>query len=122
GFPGETEAQMRETRQFIDQLAGLGLTEIAVFQFKPYPGTLEYFQLLRMRPDIVNRLSYLRRDLKGLGDKTRYRAEQKDVWLPDDLYIAEISSGKVREYVLDALQRFYGASQQYPLSKDSSCT
>lgn len=122
GFPEETEDQIRETRQFIDQLKSIGLTEIAVFQFKPYPGTLEYQQLLRMRPDIINDLTYLRRDLTGLADKARYRAEQKDVWLPDDLSIAEIPSGKVREYVLDALQSFYGTSLEYNLYKDSSCS
>lgn len=119
GFPGETEKQIQETSDFIKQLKDAGLTEIGVFQFKPYPGTFEYNQLIKLRPEVVGRLNYLIRKKTGLTGKAQYRAEQKDVWLPDDLQIAEIPSGKVREYVLTSLEHFYERSVD--LQKDSSC-
>ena len=67
GFPGETEEQIQETADFIQELKGLGLSEISVFQFKPYPGTREYERLKQTNPD---------------------------VWLDDDLAIAAVKSGK----------------------------
>jgi radical SAM superfamily enzyme YgiQ (UPF0313 family) len=121
GFPGETEAQIIETRSFIDYLKTIGLTELAVFQFKPYPGTFEYQRLLNNKPEVLHKLDYLRHKHTSLHGKARYRSEQKDVWLPDDLMIAEIPSGKVKEYVLGSLQSFYGGGLKV-LQKESSCT
>ncbi|MEK7451201.1 MAG: radical SAM protein [Patescibacteria group bacterium] len=119
GFPGETEEQIQETASFIAQLKDVGLTEIGVFQFKPYPGTSEYSQLINSRPEILGRLNYLMRKETGLTGKAQYRAEQKEAWLPDDLQIAEIPSGKVREYVLTSLKDFYGESIN--IQKGPSC-
>ena len=109
GLPGETEPQMRDTLEFIDELREIGLTEIAAFQFKPYPGTQEYFELLQTKPDIINKLGYLRRRHKELSGKAQEKADNH-VWLPDDIQIADVPSLVVREYVEQALKNFYGNS------------
>lgn len=113
GFPGETEEQILQTRELMMLLRDYGMTEASVFQFKPYPGTESYSDLVRDNPDIVDRLSYLRRRMHretetGLVGKAHERAATT-VWLPDDLQIAAISSGVVREHVMSALSEFYGS-------------
>lgn len=122
GFPDETEAQMRETYEFIFQLKDRGLTDISAFQFKPYPGTAEYYQLLKTRPEILEKLNYLRRSDHSLSGKAQERAENH-VWLPDDLRLAEVSSGIVRQYVTAALENFYGGSVEgrVEAQKDTTC-
>lgn len=109
GFPGETEQQIQETFNFISVLKSLGMTEISVFQFKPYPGTGEYFELLKTKPEALQRLGYLRKLHTDLSPRAQERANNH-IWLPDDLEIAEVSSGIVREYVTKALEDFYEGS------------
>lgn len=120
GFPEETEKQLRDTKNFIMHLKDLGLTEISVFQFKPYPGTTEYSRLMREKPEILEKLNYLRHTREDLTGEAQNRAENH-VWLPDDLMIAEVNSGRVREYVVDALQSFYGQPIDVYGEKDPSC-
>lgn len=107
GFPGETERQMQDTLDFINELKGRGLTEIGAFQFKPYPGTQEYAELLRLDPDIISKLDYLRIKHFDLVGKAQDRADTH-VWLDDNLKIADVPSGDVRQYVESALGSFYG--------------
>lgn len=107
GFPGETEAQICETVDHVAHLKELGMTEIAMFQFKPYPGTEEYFNVERTMPDVIPQLNYLRRGNTGMTGKAQFRSEQHDTWLPDDLKIADVRSGVVREYVMQTLSDFY---------------
>ncbi len=47
GFPDETNEQLIETYNFIMELKELGLTDISLFQFKPYPGT-ELWEKMKM--------------------------------------------------------------------------
>ncbi len=108
GFPGETESQIIQTQQFIYLLREVGLTDLAIFQFKPYPGTKEYDFLAKEKPEALLELSYLRQSQTGLKGKAQFRIEQHDSWLPDELTISEIPSGKVREYVMQTISEFYG--------------
>ena len=107
GFPGETEDQLQETAAFIQELKDLGLNEISVFQFKPYPGTREYAWLQENNPKVIERLAYLHHP-SSRSDKVEYKSGQKDVWLESDVQIAQVNSGIVREYVLGSLEQFYG--------------
>ncbi len=107
GFPGETRSQIEDTVRFVSELKELGMSEASVFQFKPYPGTLEYRLLAERRPETLDRLEYLKRSVDDLRDRAKKRAEEH-AWLPDDLRIAEIPSGEVRRYVMRALESFYG--------------
>ena len=121
GFPGETEAQMLETRVLIQHLKDIGMTEIAAFQFKPYPGTEAFRDLIQQKPDILSQLTYLRRSGLSNQEKVIFRTEQHDTWLPEDLRIAEIPSGKVQEYVIEALETFYGTGISQVSDTDTSC-
>lgn len=118
GFPGETRAQMEETRALISRLSDLGMTEISAFQFKPYPGTEAYEQVLKQSPDIASELNYLRH-VKDGGKKASARATDTP-WLPDDLLIADVPSGVVREQVVKALEDFYG-DLPADVANDSTC-
>lgn len=120
GFPDETEQQIWETRNLIMHLKNIGMTEIAAFQFKPYPGTEAFKELMKTRPDILSQLNYIRQSGLSKDNRVRFRAEQHDTWLPKDLRIAQIPSGKVQEHVVGALEDFYG-SKIPPSSTDSSC-
>lgn len=120
GFPGETEEQIWETRKLIRHLKEIGMTEIAVFQFKPYPGTETFAELMKTRPDILPQLHYLRHSGLSRQSKVQFRAEQHDTWLPKDLKIAEVPSGRVQEHVIGALEDFYGSSIS-PAVGDPSC-
>ncbi len=122
GFPGETETQMLQTKNLIRHLKDIGMTEIAAFQFKPYPGTEAFRHLIQQKPDILPQLTYLRRSGLSNQEKVIFRTEQHDTWLPEDLRIAEIPSGRVQEHVIDALETFYGTSisQAYD-NADTSC-
>lgn len=109
GFPGETAKQMQETRDLIMTLKDLGMSEISAFQFKPYPGTEAYDQLMGANPGLAADLSYLRRDSRGEGGKASERATDTP-WLPDNVQIAAVPSGDVREQVKGALHDFYGSA------------
>lgn len=110
GFPDETDAQMWETRSLIRHLKTIGMTEIAAFQFKPYPGTEAFTDLIQRRPTLLSQLTYLRRTGLSAHEKVQFRSEQHDTWLPDELHIAEIPSGKVKDHVVGALEDFYGTT------------
>lgn len=106
GFPGETEKEIIDTATFIMELKQIGLTEISVFQFKPYPGTRDYDFLSKTKPEVLGKLKYLKRKDEHISGKAKARAEEH-IWLPDDLRIAAIPSGRVREYIITALEKFY---------------
>ncbi|MBI2033265.1 MAG: hypothetical protein HYT10_02260 [Candidatus Levybacteria bacterium] len=95
------------------------MTEIAAFQFKPYPGTEAFRDLIQQRPGILDQLTYLRRSELSYNGRVQFRAEQHDTWLPEDLTIAAIPSGKVQKHVIGALEDFYGTPVL--LNKDSTC-
>lgn len=121
GFPGETEEQMLQTKNLIRHLKDIGMTEIAVFQFKPYPGTEAFRDLIQINPGILPQLSYLRRSELSNQGRVKFRAEQHDTWLPEDLRIAEIPSGRVQEHVIEALETFYDTGISQASDTDSSC-
>lgn len=104
GFPGETLKQMETTRRFIMELKQLGLTDISIFQFKPYPGTKEWQYLERTNPEVLNHLFYIR---DGNTTGIVNRKISRDASLPDDLQIAAIPSKMVREIVIETMQEFY---------------
>lgn len=107
GFPGETYLQMLETQQFVMELKQLGLTDISIFQFKPYPGTEEWARLEKSNPKVLKSLDYIRIS-SDLGDDSIVgKKSAEGVWLPDDLKIAEVPSKIVREMVLATIKQFY---------------
>ena len=109
GFPLETEGQIRQTQDLVFRLKDIGMTELSLFQFKPYPGTEDFERLKESNPGVLERLDYLRiTDSGATNDKAKYRTEQHDAWLPDDLMVAEIPSDKVKQYVISTLESFYG--------------
>lgn len=109
GFPGETLEQMRQTRSFVQELGRRGMTEASVFQFKPYPGTEAYAQIAREHPDVLTRLSYLRTaGALGVQDTKAGERVVSSPWLPDDVMIADVPSGVVRQEVAGAMHDFYG--------------
>ena len=107
GFPGETMEQMNQTRALIKELGMRGMTEISAFQFKPYPGTEAYQQLMERSPELAAQLTYLRRYDSSEGTKAGARASDTP-WLADDIKIADVPSNAVREQVERALEEFYG--------------
>lgn len=108
GFPGETREQIEDTVNHIRRLKELGMTEMAAFQFKPYPGTEYYKEMKATHPDVLRQLGYLRRAETGLSGKAQFRVEQHDTWLPPQLMIASIPSSEVQQYVEGAIEEFYG--------------
>ena len=105
GFPEETLEQMETTRKFIMELKQLGLTDISIFQFKPYPGTEEWQHLQQTNPEVLENLYYIRH---GGSTNIVNRKIAKDASLPDDLKIAAVPSKIVREMVVKTLEEFYG--------------
>jgi|GEM_PF-4090274 len=99
GFPDETLKQILNTKNFIMELKNLGLTDISLFQFKPYPGTEEWLYLEKTNPAILEELSYIRR-----GNNQKLVVDAK---LPDDLQIAQVPSRIVREIIEQTLNEFY---------------
>lgn len=108
GFPGETLSQMKETRTLIQELGMRGMTEISAFQFKPYPGTEAYQQVMALNPELAAQLSYLRRYDSSDGTKKAGARAIDTPWLADDIKIADVPSSVVREQVELALADFYG--------------
>lgn len=107
GFPGETYAQMLETQQFIMELKQLGLTDISIFQFKPYPGTGEWARLEKENPGALKSLDYVRISDNSNDNSIVRKKSAEGVWLPDDLKIADVPSKIVREMVLATIKQFY---------------
>lgn len=107
GFPEETLDQMENTRRFIMELKQLGLTDISLFQFKPYPGTKEWRRLEQTNPDVLKKLSYIRQDGAINADGISGKKIAEGVWLPDDLQIAAVPSKIVREMVIKTMREFY---------------
>lgn len=116
GFPGETERQILDTYELLMRLKDMGMTEASIFQFKPYPGTELYDMVLTQQPGIQEKLHYLNgRRQRTVSNDLYGKAHQRaatTVWLPDDLRIADVPSGTVREHVMRALQDFYGDTPQ----------
>lgn len=46
GFPGETRREMRESLRFVVEMAALGVHDVSITSFSPYPGS-ELFEALR---------------------------------------------------------------------------
>lgn len=106
GFPEETLEQMETTRRFVMELKQLGLTDISIFQFKPYPGTEEWQRLEQTNPDVLRGLFYIRRDGVNTDGILRKKITE-GIWLPDDLQIAAVPSKIVRQMVVKTIQEFY---------------
>ncbi|MCX7955658.1 MAG: B12-binding domain-containing radical SAM protein [Patescibacteria group bacterium] len=105
GFPDETLEQMLDTQNFIIKLKNLGLTDISLFQFKPYPGTEEWEYLKKNNPEILQHLTYLKTG-KNKSSIVDHKLDT-DATLPDDLKISQIPSGQVRELIEKTLEIFY---------------
>ncbi len=105
GFPEETVSEIKDTLRFILELKEIGMSEISVFQFKPYPGTVEYQLLLQKNPEVIKSLSYLKR--KHDGDRNTKKLVEEHSWLSDEITIAQIPSSETRFYITDILKRFY---------------
>jgi radical SAM superfamily enzyme YgiQ (UPF0313 family) len=118
GFPGETEEQLKATYEHLMNLKSIGMTEASVFQFKPYPGTVIYHELISQRPEILTQLTYLRRTDTGLRGKAQERAENA-AWLPNDLMVSGVPSWRVREWVMRSLEDFYGSNGR--VTKTEEC-
>lgn len=105
GFPEETMEQLEETRQFIMELKNLGLTDMGLFQFKPYPGTEEWQRLEKTNPAVLNKLAYIHvnKEANGIAGKKL----SNDAALPDDIMIAAIPSKIVREIIIETIKDFY---------------
>lgn len=101
GFPEETEEQIYDTYRFIMDLKSLGLSEVAIYQFRPYPGTEIWQDIEKNNPNILKELSYFRTpnifNQKVVGN----------IYLPDNIKIAKISSGEVRMIIAKTITEFY---------------
>ncbi len=108
GFPGESKEEIMDTRDFIFELRRLGLTDIGLFQFIPWPGTVEYQRLKEINPDLFERLSYLRGgDVYG-GDSSMSLKKQTEMFfLPQEEFIAQIPCGEVESLVRATIDDFY---------------
>jgi len=106
GFPEETMDQMRATHDFIMELKHLGLTNINIFQFKPYPGTEEWQFLEKTNPNVLRELSYIKNRIKSEDSIVDTKISQ-DAWLRDDIKISTIKSKDVRELVIETMEEFY---------------
>ena len=97
GFPDERAADLRHTLRFILRMARLGVHDVSVWTFSPYPGS-ELFERLRaagrLRLDddyYASLLSYS--DISGAAS-----------------YAAALDSRQLQRYRLAGLLLFYGAS------------
>lgn len=100
GFPDESLEQMLDTQRFIFELKQLGLTDISLFQFKPYPGTEEWEYLKKHKPQILEQLFYTKSNqAQGMN--------MTSIWLPDNLEISQIPSRQVRQLIEQTLAMFY---------------
>ncbi|MDP2586114.1 MAG: B12-binding domain-containing radical SAM protein [Candidatus Levybacteria bacterium] len=104
GFPEETLEQIEATYKFIMELKNLGLTDISIFQFKPYPGTEEWQYLERTNPNVLKNLFYVK---QGINNSIVDRKIARDATLPDDLQIAAVSSRIVKEIIIKTMKDFY---------------
>ncbi|MBD3280449.1 radical SAM protein [Candidatus Dojkabacteria bacterium] len=108
GFPDETREQILKTKKFILKLQKDGLLdEVALFQFKPYPGTEEYQKLEAQGisiPKVFTRDP--RRNSTDLN-KGATRQLAMDQKMDPDLGIAEITAGEVAEIIGETLGIFY---------------
>ncbi|PIP57839.1 hypothetical protein COX03_00935 [Candidatus Woesebacteria bacterium CG22_combo_CG10-13_8_21_14_all_39_10] len=106
GFPGETWEQMLDTYNFIMELKQAGMTDLRVFQFKPFPGTREYEYLQKTNPGVLLQINYLRHVNTGLTGEAQNRFET-NAWLPEDIMISQVRSGEVQQLVMKALNDFF---------------
>lgn len=108
GFPDETLEDMEMTMNLAIEMANRGTTEIAVYEFHPYPGSNLWFHLEKTNPEVLQKLhyiEYLRYD--NLEERTADTLAKTSMWLGDDIQIATVPSIKVREYVTNTLKSFY---------------
>ena len=105
GFPDETLDQIENTRRFIMELKSLGLTQISVFQFKPYPRTEEWRYLERTNPEVLKNLYFIK---NGNNNNLIERKISRDASLPDDLQISKVPSKIVKQIVTETIKEFYG--------------
>lgn len=106
GFPDETLEQMQDTQRFILELKKLGLTDISLFQFKPYPGTEEWEYLRKHKPWILEEINYVKIQNKNNHPQINHKSST-DAALPENLMIAQIPSGEVRQLIEETLELFY---------------
>jgi len=108
GFPEETMAQMEKTKKFIMELKDLGLTHINLFQFKPYPGTQEWKNLEKNKPELLSQLFYNRKKNEGNNKNNIINKKiNEGVWLPDNLKIASVNSKVVKDLIIETIEDFY---------------
>jgi len=98
GFPGEEKADLRRTLRFIIRMARIGVHDVSVWTFSPYPGS-ELFALLRA----AGRLLHLDDDY--YASLLSYSDISGSVSYADGL-----KSGELQRYRVAGLLLFYGAS------------
>lgn len=113
GFPTETEAEMWKTHDLAIEMAKRGATNIAAFEFHPYPGTMLYQWIQQHNPKIISQLTYLavsqieigQDDKIGVASKAKTR--KTHIWLPEDVCVATVSSKIVKQFVQKTIDDFY---------------
>lgn len=97
GFPGETYGHVLETYRFIVRMAMVGIDDVSVFSFTPYPGS-ELFNQLVQRGEIV------------LGDEHLFSLAQYSDPSMIKSYSEHISDTMLRLLCLIGMALFYGVS------------
>jgi radical SAM superfamily enzyme YgiQ (UPF0313 family) len=98
GFPDETAADLRETLRFIGRMARVGVHDVSVWTFVPYPGC-EIFEQLVQRGRLLALDDDYFADLLAYSDFTRTVS-----------YCDELSAAELRRYRTLGMALFYGAS------------
>jgi len=98
GFPNEGETQVRETLRFVSRMARLGVHDVSVWTFSPYPGS-ELFAELRA----AGRLPRL--DDEYYASLLSYSDVSNAV-----SYATSLDSARLQRYRLAGLLLFYGIS------------
>ncbi|NMC35996.1 B12-binding domain-containing radical SAM protein [Candidatus Beckwithbacteria bacterium] len=112
GSPLETEQQIKETIEMIFRLQEAGMTDLAVFQWKPYPGTEDTAFLCAQKPEFAHILASQIEDYQSVqageaGSMLAYRTTH-DKYLPDNWPpISELPNNEIRQLIEEIYRKFY---------------
>lgn len=98
GFPGETHAEVRETLAFVLRMSAIGVHDVSIWTFSPYPGS-ELFEQLRAAGKI------------GDLDESYFAALLSYSDLAGAVSWSDaLGSGELRAYRLAGMAAFYATS------------
>ncbi|MEZ4489168.1 MAG: radical SAM protein [Cyanobacteriota/Melainabacteria group bacterium] len=98
GFPGETYREVLDTYIFLIKLAVIGVHDVSVFPFTPYPGSSLFKELQE-------------KGVIKLDDDYLYALSQyTDMWIPPKSYSDHISDRALGFLTLFAMLMFFGIS------------